>query len=374
MKKKIAIIGASYLQLPLVLKAKEMGLETICFAWMNGAVARTAADKFYPISVTEKEKILRVCRTERIDAVATIASDIAVPVVAHLVSNLNLIGNTPESAYISTNKYAMRKALSSSDVNCPEFLKICALDNLPEKTAALRFPLIVKPCDRSGSAGVTKVETTEGLAAAAPVALAHSLAHEAIIEEFVAGAEVSVETISWQGTHHILAITDKLTSGAPHFVELAHHQPSRQAAETQAEIRRQTMLALTTLGIAYGASHSEFLITDDGRVFVTEIGARMGGDFIGSDLVQLSTGYDFLKGVVEVACGTFSPPKVCSRRCSGVWFFSQKTPQVLDYIQRKTPYPDIVRAEISSMELIELTKSADRSGYFIYQSDQRLEL
>lgn len=95
MKKKIAIIGANYLQLPLVLKAKEMGLETICFAWMDGAVARTVADKFYPISVAEKEKILEVCRTERIDAVATIASDVAVPVVAHLASNLNLIGNTP---------------------------------------------------------------------------------------------------------------------------------------------------------------------------------------------------------------------------------------------------------------------------------------
>ena len=143
----------------------------------------------------------------------------------------------------------MRKALSTSDVNCPQFLKICAPDDLVEKTAALHFPLIVKPCDRSGSAGVTKVETLEELAAAAPVALTLSPGHEAIIEEFVAGAEVSVETISWQGAHHILAITDKLTSGAPHFVEFAHHQPSRHTAETQTEIRRQTVLALTTLGV-----------------------------------------------------------------------------------------------------------------------------
>ena len=374
MKKKIAIIGASYLQLPLVLKAKEMGMETLCFAWRDGAVAQTAADKFYPISVTEKEEILQVCRTEHIDAVASIASDIAVPVVAHLASNLDLIGNTPESACVSTNKYAMRKALSAIDVNCPKFLKICAGDNLPEKTAALRFPLMVKPCDRSGSAGVTKVETLQELTAAVPVALTLSLAHEAIIEEFVAGVEVSVETISWQGTHHILAITDKLTSGAPHFVELAHHQPSRHTAEIQAEIRRQTVLALTTLGINCGASHSEFIITDAGQVFVTEIGARMGGDFIGSDLVPLSTGYDFLKGVVEVACGTFSLPEARFRRCSGVWFFSQKTPQVFDYIQKKTQYPEIMRAEIFSMELVELTQSADRSGYFIYQSDQRWEL
>ena len=374
MKKKIAIIGASYLQVPLVLKAREMGLETICFAWADGAVAQTVADKFYPISITEKTNILEICRNERIDAVTTIATDVAVPTVAYVAANLNLIGNTPESAFISTNKYAMRKALSACTVNCPKFLKISDAENLSEKTAHLHYPLIVKPCDRSGSAGVTKVETPQELLAATPVALNLSLGHEAIVEVFVTGVEVSVETISWQGTHHILAITDKLTSGAPHFVELAHHQPSLHTAAIQAEIKRQTLVALTTLGINYGASHSEFLITGTGKVYVTEIGARMGGDFIGSDLVQLSTGYDFLKGVIAVACGTFDPPKPCANRCAGVWFFSQKTPQVLEYVQQQAKHPEIVRAEISSMEMIELTKSADRSGYFIYQSDKRLEL
>ena len=374
MTKKIAIIGASYLQVPLVLKAKTMGLETLCFAWPDGAVARTVADKFYPISVTEKEKILEVCRTEHIDAITTIATDVAVPTVAHVASRLNLIGNTPESAYISTNKYAMRKALSACNVNCPSFLKIGDLNHLAEQTATLRFPLIVKPCDRSGSAGVTKVETTEELLAAAPIALTTSLGHEAIVEEFVDGVEVSVETISWQGSHHILAITDKLTSGPPHFVELAHHQPSRHPLEIQTEIKRQTAIALTALGINYGASHAEFLIMQNGQVFVTEVGARMGGDFIGSDLVQLSTGYDFLKGVIEVACGTFTPPQLRGGHCSGVWFFSQKTPQVLDYIQQKGRHAEIVRAELSSMTLVPLTKSADRSGYFIYQSDKRMEL
>ena len=374
MKKKIAVIGASYLQLPMIIKDKEMGLETICFAWLDGAVARTEADRFYPISITEKEKILDVCRNERIDAVASIATDLAVPTVAYVASRLNLIGNTPESANISTNKYAMRKALSACDTNSPKFVRIDDRNNIREKTAGLRFPLIVKPCDRSGSAGVTKVEKWEDMDAAANGALSISLEHEAIIEEFVAGVEVSVETISWQGTHYVLAITDKVTSGAPHFVELAHHQPSRHTTETQAEIKRQTSVALTTLGINYGASHSEFLITDDGQVFVTEIGARMGGDFIGSDLVQLSTGYDFLKGSIEIACGTFSPPNVSAKHCSGVWFLSTKTPQVSNYIRQILQHPEIVRAEITSLELIELAKSADRSGYFIYQSEKRMEL
>lgn len=378
MKKKIAIIGASYLQLPLVIKARGMGLETLCFAWQDGAVAQNVCDRFFPVSVTEKGQILDICRTERIAAVTSIASDVAVPTVAYVATSLNLIGNTPESAYISTNKYAMRQALCKSSVRCPAFMKVTNLQDLAGKTAALRFPLIVKPCDRSGSAGVTKVETAETLVSATKIALALSLGHEAIIEEFIAGTEVSVESISWQGTHYILAITDKVTSGAPHFVEVAHHQPSRHLAATQTEIRCQTLAALTALGINNGASHAEFLITAKGQVYVTEVGARMGGDFIGSDLVKLSTGYDFLKGVVDVACGSFSPPKqdIRSRSgcCSGVWFFSKNTPQVLDYIQKQNQHPEIVRAEVSTLELPELTKSADRSGYFIYQGDKRMEV
>lgn len=374
MRKKIAIIGASYLQLPLVLKAKEMNYETICFAWIKGAVAQKAADKFYPISITNNEEILEVCRNEQIDAVVSIASDIAVPTVSYVASQLNLIGNTARSAYVSTNKYAMRMALSASDVRCPGFLKTSNLEDLPAKVESLRYPLIVKPCDSSGSAGISKIDTPGKLIASIHTAFAHSLTHEAIIEEFVHGGEVSVETISWEGIHYILAITDKMTSGEPHFVELAHHQPSRYNAVIQEEIRRQTLAALTALGIKYGASHSEFLITQNGEVFVTEIGARMGGDFIGSHLVKLSTGYDFLKGVIEIACGEFSPPCADTAYCSGIWFLSNRTPQVLYYIQHKMQYPEIFQAEVFSQELVELTRSADRSGYFIYQKFERMEI
>ena len=74
--KTIAIIGASYLQRPLVERAKEMGLRTICFAWEEGAVCKDLCDVFYPISITEKEQILRICRDEHIDGICTIGSDV----------------------------------------------------------------------------------------------------------------------------------------------------------------------------------------------------------------------------------------------------------------------------------------------------------
>ena len=96
MKKKLAIIGASYLQLPLVKKAKEMGLETICFAWEDGAVCKGLADQFYPFSIIEKERILQKCLEIGIDGITTIASDTAVVTVNYVASRMGLRSNPDE--------------------------------------------------------------------------------------------------------------------------------------------------------------------------------------------------------------------------------------------------------------------------------------
>ena len=100
--KTMAVIGASYLQLPLVLKARELGMRVVCFAWEDGAVCREHADRFYPVSILEKEKILAFCRDEKVDAVTTIASDAAVPTVNFLADALHLPGNSVLSGRLST--------------------------------------------------------------------------------------------------------------------------------------------------------------------------------------------------------------------------------------------------------------------------------
>ncbi len=82
--KKLAIIGASYLQLPLVLKARDMGIDTLCFAWEAGAVCKREADEFCPVSITEKERIAEICRQKGVAGVTSIASDVAVPTMNHV--------------------------------------------------------------------------------------------------------------------------------------------------------------------------------------------------------------------------------------------------------------------------------------------------
>lgn len=371
MMKRLAIIGASYLQLPLVKKAREMGLCTICFAWTDGAVCKDEADEFYPVSIVEKEQILSVCREKQIDGICTIASDVAAPTVAYVAENMGLVGNSYEVAMRSNNKYLMRRAFSAAGIPGPSYRMITSYEQLD--SVVLRFPVIVKPTDRSGSLGITKVERIDDLRMAVETALASSFKHEAIVEEYIEGKEISVEFISYQGIHYPLQITDKVTTGAPHFVELEHHQPADLTKKQYEEFYDLTKRALDALGVTNGASHSEYRITKDGKVYVMEIGARMGGDFIGSDLVQLSTGYDFLEGVIEVALGQFENPILGKPHCAGVYFLCEETKHLQD-IMIKADLPQVVRAEITDSTLRKVTCSANRSGYLIYQGENKLML
>ena len=160
--KKIAIIGASYLQLPLVLKANDLGYESYCFAITEGAVCKEHCTSFYPISILEKEEILAICKEIRIDAVLSIASDLAVGTVNYIASELGLIANPESSTSITTHKFFMKVALQKEGVNVAQFTR-CKNPQDLEKATLFRYPIIVKPVDRSGSLGVSKIESISEL-------------------------------------------------------------------------------------------------------------------------------------------------------------------------------------------------------------------
>lgn len=368
-KKIIAIIGASYLQLPLVKKAIEMGYETICFAYEKGAVCKKYCTYFYPISIIEREEILKECEKHSIDAVCTIASDLAVLTVNYVAAELNLIGNSLFSSSISTDKFKMKKAFTKANIPVAKNLNVSSISEL-QKVDYLNFPVIVKPVDRSGSAGLSIVIVQSKLKVAIEKAMNESILKKVIVEEFISGIEVSVESISFKGKHSILAITDKVTTGAPHFVELEHHQPSLLNKELQSEIKSLTLQALNSLEIEYGASHTELIIDENNnRVYLNEVGARMGGDFIGSHLVELTTGFDYVKATINVSLGLFEKPMIKNKNYAGVIFFSKENVERTNSLLLEK---SVIKKEIIGNLKKKTTKSSDRFGYAIYKSTKRI--
>lgn len=363
--RKIVIIGASELQNPLIIKAKEMGLETHVFAWGDGSIGERTADYFYPISIIEKDEILKKCREIKPDAVATIASDLANITVNYLARNFGLTTNSERSILISTNKFEMRSALKSGGIPTPIFKRIGKDDNL-EEIKKMRLPIIVKPTDRSGSRSITKIEKTDGLESAIAQAIKDSFESKAIVEEYIEGTEYSCECISFEGIHHFLAITKKFTTGAPHFIETGHIEPSGLDNETVERIKSLIFRALDVLEVRYGASHSEFKIDDKGNINIIEIGSRMGGDCIGSDLVHLSTGFDFVKMVIQTALGE-SPvfEESLLPKCVAVKFILSKE-DMERFEKVKLQFPDNLYRYSDMKDIThEVVDSSSRFGFYI---------
>ena len=364
---KLGIIGASYLQEPLIRTAKSMGIETPVFAWACHDVGEELADHFYPISIVEKETILQKCMEIGIDGICSIASDLASVTVNYVADRMGLTANSPECTLVSTNKHAMRECFRRHGDPSLESRCIHSVNEIDVN--GLTFPVIVKPLDRSGSRGVTKVNSADGLEEAIGSAMEQGFEKAVVVEEYARGQEYSVEYISWKGNHTFLSVTKKYTTGAPNFIETAHLEPAPLEPEMLQRITGIVEHALTSLGVTYGASHSELKISPDGDIRIIEIGARMGGDLIGSDLVKLSTGVDFVKLVIEIALGREPVvQKACSRSAAIRFILNEKDLEV--YHQVISQHPEIlVDADIHFVPGQEVTDSSSRFGYFLMSSD-----
>ena len=365
--KKIAIIGASYLQEPLIIKARKLGIETHVFAWSANDIGEKIADCFYPISITERKLILEECQKIGVDGICSIASDLAVGTVNYVANEMGLIGNSLKSSEISTNKYLMKRAFNSHGVPTPTSVQVESVSDID--VSSITFPIIVKPLDRSGSRGITQLFSAYGLSDAIDKAKSYGFIKKALVEEFAEGQEYSVECISWKGKHELLAVTRKYTSGTPSFIETGHVEPSGLDPDYTKRVKRIVFQALDSLEIEYGASHSELKIDKSGNIRIIEIGARGGGDCICGSLVELSTGIDFVKAVIDVALGERPDIKSKYEKAAAVRYILSQG-DYDEFCLLRSSHPDIIKqSSIGSEFNSTVTDSSSRHGYYVMQAD-----
>ena len=371
--KKVVIIGANDFQNPLILKAKELGYETHVFAWKDGSIGEKTADYFYPISIVEKDKILEECKKIKPQAIASIGSDLASITVNYVANALSLPCNDPKNSLQCTNKYEMRKVFLENGVDVPKFAKLGDTDKVDLEN--FEFPVIVKPTDRSGSRGIFLCKNVEEVEKAIPISAELSFEKKAIVEEYITGNEYSCEGITQNGEHHIITFTKKYTTGAPHFIETGHVEPSDLTEAQKEKATEIIKKALTALQVKNSASHAEFKVDENGKIKIIEIGARMGGDCIGSHLVRISTGYDFVKMTLDVALGKKIEFKKVNEPQNAIikFIFDNEDIKKYDIIKNKFPNAICYETEIKRDNL-EITDSSSRKGFFILDvSNEKLK-
>jgi biotin carboxylase len=296
--KKLAILGASQLQIPLIEKARELGVETHVFAWEEGAVAKPIADYFYPVSIIDKVAVLKQCAEIKIDGIVTVGSDVAVDTINFVAKELHLVGNSDFTSRHTRDKQLMRSLFAEKGLPTVRYKPL--LDEKDILELEFDYPFMVKATDRSGSRGVTFVNNADEAKSAFNDAVKESFNKKVIAEEFFDGTQYSVEMISQHGKHYFVGITEEFYSGKPFFVETGHIVPGKINEDKLAEIIEIVSQTLDAVEMQHGASHTEIRMNEAGKFCLIEIASRMGGDF--RDLMVLHAyGYDFLANTIRVA-------------------------------------------------------------------------
>ena len=302
--KKLLVLTAGILQVPIIKRAREMAYYVIAADGNPNAVGLQYAAKQICANITSEEEMVAIAKQEQIDGVIHPCSEVSMNVMGRIHDELNLSGVSRKQAVVATNKHLMREAFKKSDAPSPiSILAKSAEDAWEHFCNDFQPNAILKPSRNSGSRGIAKVErgiSKEEFVRLYDIALEESRDNSVLIEQFIEGPEFSVEIIVWEGRVNVLTVTDKKTTEAPHFVELGHNQPSCFPEETVTLIKDAAVRGVKALGVDKCACHAEVKL-QDGRAYLMEIGARMGGDFISTVLTRLSTGIDMVAAAINCA-------------------------------------------------------------------------
>ncbi|MBO8195991.1 ATP-grasp domain-containing protein [Streptomyces oryzae] len=262
--------------------------------------------------------------SEPFTAVVTFA-EAPVPAVARVAAEFGLPGVPERTARLARDKWRMRQAFTEGGVPQPRHGLAHSLDEARELARHTGFPLVMKPVLGTGSMFVRSVADEDELAAyfetfrtGAWDGFTYDPLHEAaqreyegglLLEEFVPGTEICVESVVHEGATTTLAIHDKPLPTGPTFEEVYACTPTRLPAATVKAVEEATAAVHRALDIRTGATHVEFRLrgaehdpAGPPQPVVLEAAARMGGGPIYRS-VQLSTGVDMVAAVLDLARG-----------------------------------------------------------------------
>lgn len=367
------VLAAGLLQIDVIEKAKSMGYYVLAVDGNPKAPGFNVADKAICADIVNEETMLKIARDEHVDGVIHPCSEVSMAVMGRINDELGLSGISREQAICATNKHLMRKAFEKGNAPSPKsILAQDAEDAWSRLQNEFDTDAILKPSRNSGSRGIAKVSRNMDkgdFIRAYDEALSESRDHSVLIEQFIEGPEFSIEMIVWQGEIHVLTVTDKKTTGAPHFVELGHNQPSCFSDTDVETLKAAAVAGVRALGVNNCACHAEAKLMN-GKAYLMEVGARLGGDFISTELTHLSTGIDMVAAAIDVALGV--EPDLSAKeepKCVCIRYFCPKPGKLVSISNTEVlNNPHVYLWEIYPKEgdvIPAVTSSLCRSGHVI---------
>ena len=364
---KLAVIGAGIAAVPIINKAKSMNVQTVVFG-QSDSLAKNISDIFVEKDIFDEQGIYEECLKLKVDGIIA-SSEISTEIAAIIADRLGLPGNNLEGGFAGRNKYVMRCRVQSLDVvKQPKF-------ELYDSSHHYDFPVVVKSVDSCGKKGVCLVRNEHDLSIAVEESKKYSSDHNVLIEEFlIGGQEYSIECLAGNGHYCVIQCTQKDSAGAPHFVELGHHQPAPLSEDHKTKIQKATEGILQALGINCGMAHLELKIIDN-EIYFIEVGARAGGGHIADTLVALSTDFDYYRGAIECSLGKFVSREIKNVAHAGLYYSCKQNERLISVLKAASEADWCYEYNVKKQDLREVTCNIEAmdSGYIIYCADSKID-
>lgn len=304
----ILILGGGGMQIPAIKTAKEMGWIIIVADGISNVPGREFADYFENIDLKNSAEMIKAALKYKnsigLDGVFTAGTDFS-ETVARVASAADLPGISIKASINASNKKKMREAFKLNNIPSPLFFTVNKNKSFECKhvtESGLEFPLVVKPVDNMGSRGIRRTDNCKQLENAVKEAFLFSRSGTVIIEEYLDGAEFSIDALVYKNEVTICGFADRNIFYPPYFIEMGHTIPALTDPKLYNKIITTFKDAVRALGITEGAAKGDIRL-NRGKVYIGEIAARLSGGYMSGWTFPYSSGVPLTKEALKIAVG-----------------------------------------------------------------------
>ena len=299
----VLILGASEDQLPVYVEARRRGYRTVAVDWWTDRPALPYADEHLHISTRDHDKIAAALGDRKLTTVIAAASDVSLESWHELGTRYQAPYRYPLSAALASVDKVVFHAISEA-AGVPTYRWRQHTDPQVLMTLAeeVGYPLVAKPADSSGSKGVTLVERPEDLPAALEYAQQYTVTGKLLVEEFLAGRNLTVDVFIRDGLPAFTGITEKRILPGAHFVIGGHTCPAPIDPALREELRELAGRLCRAIRLTDGPANFDVIVDDSGQVRVLEGNARLCGNAFPL-LMREVYGVDTVAALTSLALG-----------------------------------------------------------------------
>lgn len=301
--KKLLVLSGGYLCVPVVERAKELGMHVIVTDyyedWANSP-AKLVADEAWNVSWNDIDTLKTLCLENKVDAVITGFSEFAVKAMIDLCGALDL------PCYVNDRQLDITADKKLFKKTCQEY----GLPTVPEykfledALKAKEYPYIVKPVDRAGTIGIKVAYTEDELKANFDYAMELSPSKNVIIEKYMADCnKVDLYYMVNSGHIKLLSPSDSLMCekyGHEKIVQNGWMQPTKHFDAITPEVEAKIYDFIRGIGVENGYMFISTFVDENNNIYIFECGYRLCGGvtFLYS---ALNHNYNYLDHFLEYA-------------------------------------------------------------------------